>query len=288
MALDYEKLLRWEKNGVSRAYTARDTILHALASGVGLDAADDDYLKFVYEKDLQALPTMASVLGNPWGWVYEANAGVNRLKHVVGEHAISFHKPLPVAGAIHTDSRIKSIVDKGADRGALLYTERRLYDKASGDLLCTLDTTMFCRADGGFGGPAGPLRAPAPLPERAADLVYDLPTSRQAALLYRMWGDGNPLHVDPAAGRAAGFGGPILHGLATFSAVGYALLRLCYGADPARLASIEARFSAPVYPGDTLRIEIWRNSNDVAFRASVPARNATVLNNGRATGVASQ
>jgi acyl dehydratase len=286
MALDYEKLLRWEKNGVSREYTARDTILYALASGVGLDAGDSDYLKFVYEKDLQALPTMASVLGNPWGWVYEANAGVNRLKHVVGEHAITFHKPLPVAGRVHTDSRIKSIVDKGADKGALLYTERKLYDAAGGDLLCTLDTTMFCRADGGFGGPAGPLRVPAPIPDRVADLVCDLPTSRQAALLYRLWGDGNPLHVDPAVGRAAGFNGPILHGLATFSAVGYAVLRLCYGADPARLASIEARFSAPVYPGDLIRVELWRDGGNTAFRAGVPARNATVINHGRAAGVA--
>jgi len=286
MALDYEKLLRWQKNGVVREYTARDTIIYALATGVGLDTSDDDYLKFVYEKDLQALPTMASVLGNPWGWVYEANAGVTRLKHVLAGHAIVFHKALPVQGCVYTDSRIKSIVDKGAEKGALLYTERRLYDKATGDLLCTLDTTMFCRADGGFGGPTGPIPTPAAVPERPADLVYDLATSRQAALIYRLWGDGNPLHVDPAVGRAAGFKAPILHGLCTFSAATYALLRLCYGSDPSRLGAIEARFSAPVYPGDTIRTEIWRDGDNTFFQSRVPERNVTVLSNGHALGAA--
>jgi acyl dehydratase len=155
-------------------------------------------------------------------------------------------------------------------------------DKSSGATLCTLTSTSFCRADGGFGGPDGPMRVPHTLPGTTPQYVCDLPTLPQAALIYRLSGDYNPLHADPAYAIKAGFNMPILHGRCTFSVAGHAILKSLCGYDPSRFVAMEARFSAPVYPGETIRTEMWRDGNVVLFRSSVPARGVTVLNNGRA------
>jgi acyl dehydratase len=142
-------------------------------------------------------------------------------------------------------------------------------------------STTFCRADGGFGGPTGPVNEPHRLPERAADAVCDLPTMPQSALLYRLNGDFNPLHADPEVARSAGFTRPILHGLCTFGVAGHALLKTLCGYAPARVRRIAARFSSPVYPGETIRTEIWREApGRAAFRCRLVERDVVVLNNG--------
>ncbi len=174
------------------------------------------------------------------------------------------------------------MIDKGEGKGALVYSERKVTDKASGELLATLTQTTFCRADGGFGGPPREAPAPHPLPERAPDLVCDLPTRPEMALIYRLSGDVNPLHAEPEFAKAAGFPRPILHGLATFGVAGHALLKSVCGYDPARLAAMAGRFSAPVYPGETIRTEIWRDGKVVSFRARVLERDVVAINNGRA------
>ena len=120
------------------------------------------------------------------------------------------------------------------------------------------------------------------MPERAPDVTCDLPTLPQAALIYRLSGDYNPLHADPAYARKAGFKMPILHGRATFSVAGHAILKSCCGYDSSRLVSMEGRFSSPVYPGETIRTEMWIDGSTVSFRSTVPERNVTVLSNGRA------
>jgi acyl dehydratase len=121
------------------------------------------------------------------------------------------------------------------------------------------------------------------VPDGAPELVCDLPTLKQQALLYRLsGGDMNPLHADPAAARAAGFPAPILHGLATFGVAGHAVLKTFCDYDPALLRGLQVRFSAPVYPGETIRFEFWRDGAEVAFRARVADRNAVVLDHGRA------
>jgi acyl dehydratase len=142
--------------------------------------------------------------------------------------------------------------------------------------------TTFCRADGGFGGP--PRESP-PLhktPERPPDLVCDLQTRPEMALVYRLSADLNPLHADLDVARAAGYPRPILHGLGTFGVVGHALLRSVCDYDPSRLSAMGGRFSAPVFPGETIRTEIWRDGAVVSFRALVPERNVVAMSNGRA------
>lgn len=282
MALDYERLKNWKVEPVAHQYSTRDAILYALGIGLGFDPVEEKQLRFLYEKQIHALPTLATVLGYPWGWIYQVNAGATRLKHVLAEQGIRIHKLPPPEGEVISYLGVTDIVDKGKEKGALIYTERKVYEKKSGDLLCTLSNTMFCRADGGFGGPTGPVRVPQGIPDRAPDQVCELPSLRQAALIYRLCGDRNPLHVDPTVAREAGFNRPILHGLCTFGMAGHALLKTYCDYDPVKLLLMEGRFSAPVFPGETVCTEMWREGSVVIFRARVTERNVVVINNGKA------
>ena len=282
MTIDYQKLLNYDIPQVEQTLTRRDTILYALGVGLGADPTDLHQLQFVYEEHLKALPTMAIILGYPGPWHAAGDTGVTRSHVVHGEQGFVIHRPLPVEGAITGKTRVTAVLDKGKDKGALLLTACDVRDKATNDLICTLTSTTFCRADGGFGGPSGPVAPPHPIPDSPAHLTCDLPTLPQAALIYRLSGDYNPLHADPAYAAKAGFKMPILHGRCTFSVVGHALVKTVCGYDPLKLKSMSGRFSSPVYPGETIRTEIWQAGSVVSFRATVPARGVTVLNNGRA------
>ena len=287
MPIDYEKLLALDIPEVTQTYTQADTILYALGLGLGQDPMDVRQLAYVYEKDLRALPMMACVLAHPRAWLYAADTGIDWPRVVHGEQGIRLHRPLPVAGTVRGKSRIVEIVDKGAGRGAIIYMQREVVDAADGALLASVMQSTFCRGDGGFGGPrqvSAELQAAfsqAP-PERAPDLVCDLATRPEAALLYRLSGDFNPLHADPDFAKAAGFPRPILHGLATFGVAGHALLRSACGDDLARLRAMAGRFSAPVFPGETIRTEFWRDGSVVNFRARVVARDVLAITNGYA------
>lgn len=282
MTIDYQKLLNWDIPKVEQQLTRRDTIIYALGVGLGADPVDANQLQFVYEENLKALPTMAIILGYPGPWHAAPGTGVTRSHVVHGEQGFVIHKPLPVEGAIIGKTRVTAVLDKGRDKGALLQTACDVRDKAGNELICTLTSTTFCRADGGFGGPSGPTAAPHPIPETPAQHSCDLATLPQAALIYRLSGDYNPLHADPEYAKKAGFKMPILHGRATFSVVGHALVKSVCGYDPLKLKSMAGRFSSPVYPGETIRTEMWVDGKVVTFRATVPARGVTVLNNGRA------
>jgi acyl dehydratase len=139
------------------------------------------------------------------------------------------------------------------------------------------------RGDGGFGGKPGPQPPPHLLPETAPEMTADIKTYANSALIYRLSGDRNPLHADPKAAAAGGFKTPILHGLCTFGIAGRALIKACCGGSPARLKSMQVRFSAPVYPGETIRTELWAEEQRISFRARVVERDVVVLNNGLAT-----
>ena len=282
MAIDYDRLMAWRIPEVRQRYTIRDTILYALGVGLGSDPIDERQLRFVYENNLLALPTYPLVLGYPGFWLKDPGTGVDWVKLVAGELGLRIHRLPPPEGEVVGLTRVSGIVDKGPGKGALVYTTREVRDATDGDLLCTLTTTTFCRGDGGFGGPAGPVPAVRTLPQRSPDHVCDLPTLPQAALIYRLNGDYNPLHADPAVARAAGFDRPILHGLCSLGAAGHALLKVVCDYDPTRLAELDVRFSAPVLPGETLRTEIWRDGDVVSFRTKVLERDVIALSNGRA------
>jgi acyl dehydratase len=283
MAIDYEKIKNWPFPEVVQSYTTRDSILYALGVGLNMDPMDEAQLRFTYEENMQALPTMGVVLATPGFWVKDPDSGVDWVKVLHGEQGLVLHKPLPAEATVVATNKVTEIIDKGAGKGALLLQERTVTDQASGDKLATLYSTTFARGDGGFGGPATGARPVHSLPERAPDLTCDLPTLPQAALIYRLSGDYNPLHADPKVARGGGFKAPILHGLCTFGVAGHAILKTCCGYDPSRFKSMSLRFSAPVYPGETIRTEIWRDDDVVSFRATVVERDVLVLNNGRAT-----
>lgn len=282
MPIDYAKLKSWRFPDIEHRYDVRDTILYALSLGYGSDPLDEDELRFVYGENIRVLPTMAVVLRYPGFWLKNEDTGVDWKKVLHGEQGLIIHKPLTAAGTVVGRTRVTNIIDKGAGKGALLFSERDVIDRASGDLLCILTSTSVLRGDGGFGGPSGPAPEPHPLPQRSPDSVVDLPTLPQAALIYRLSGDYNPLHADPKVAVAAGFERPILHGLCTFGVAGRAILRSCCGNDPNRLKSMQTRFSAPVFPGEVIRTELWRAGDMVSFRARALDRDVVVLNNGRA------
>jgi acyl dehydratase len=283
MPINPEILLNWKFPELEHTYTERDTMLYALGLGCGADPLDQGQLQFVYEDGLRALPSMAVVLGYPGFWISDPGTGVDWKKVLHGEQDITIFKPLPAAGTVIGRTRVTGVFDKGKDKGAALVSERDVTDKASGDLLCRLTSTTMMRGDGGFGGPSGPLPAPHALPDRAPDQTASIATLPQAALIYRLSGDYNPLHADPAVARSGGFDRPILHGLCTFGVVCRALLDMVCGNDPAKLRQMQVRFSAPVYPGETIVTELWRESGGVvSFRARVAQRDLVVINNGRA------
>ncbi len=283
MALDPDILLNHDFGVLEHSYTERDSALYALGVGLGFDPLDEAQLKFVYEQNMAALPTMAVVLAYPGFWLKESWTGVDWVRVLHGEQGIRIHQPLPPAATVVGTTRVTAVVDKGAAKGALIYSEREVRDKATGELLCTLTQSGFARGDGGFGGESRPSPPVHRIPDRAPDDVCELPTLPQAALIYRLSGDFNPLHADPKVAREAGFEAPILHGLATLGVAGHALLRAVCDYDPARLRALDLRFSAPVYPGETLATEIWRDGDGVvSFRTSAVERGVVVLNNGRA------
>lgn len=282
MSIDYDRLLAREFPVVEHRYTRKETLLYALGVGLGADPMDTGQLRFVYEKDLRALPTMAAVLASPGFWAREPDTGIDWVRVLHGEQEMDFHKPLPAEGTVRAQTRITGIVDKGASKGALIYTQREGVDADSGERLFSVVQTTFARGDGGFGGPAGPVRQSHPVPDTAPQACCDLPTLPQAALIYRLSGDCNPLHADPDVAAQAGFRQPILHGLCTLGVAGHALLKTCCDYDPERLKSIRVRFTAPVYPGETLRTEIWRDGALISFRARALERDVVVLSNGRA------
>lgn len=280
MAIVLEKLLGLDIPPVEHTYGPKDVMLYALGLGFGQDPMNEDELAFVYEKNLKALPTYALVQAYTPYWLRHPDIGVTWTKVVHGEQGFTLHKPVAPHGTVIGKTRILGVIDKGAGKGALVFSERRITDKASGEPLATLTQTTFCRGDGGFGGPTHAAPAPHPLPERAPDVTCDLPTRPEMALIYRLSGDVNPLHAEPEFARAAGFPRPILHGLATFGVVGHALLKSLAGYQPARLTGMAGRFSAPVFPGETVRTEMWCDGNAVSFRARVVERDTVAINNG--------
>ncbi len=282
MPIDYERLKNWPVQEIEHRYEVKDVILYALGIGCGSDPLDEDDLRFVYEDNIRVQPTFAVVLGYPGFWLKNPDTGVDWKRVLHGEQSVILHKPLPAAATVIGRTRVTEIVDKGAGKGALMFSDREVIDKESGELLATLTSTTVLRGDGGFGGPAGPVPEPHALPAEPPQLSLDLPTLPQAALIYRLSGDYNPLHADPNIARAAGFGRPILHGLCTFGVAARAILKACCGNEQSRLRKIQVRFSAPVFPGETIRTEIWRNGQSVSFRARVVERDAVVLNNGLA------
>ncbi|MDB5582436.1 MAG: hypothetical protein JWR80_7612 [Bradyrhizobium sp.] len=283
MAIDFERLRDWSFPEQRHSFARRDTMLYALGVGLGVPADDRAQLPFLFEPELQALPTMAVILGYRGFWLRDPDTGVDWQKVLHGEQSISLFAPLPVQGEVITRQYVSALIDKGEERGAILTLTREVLD-TDANLLARIEHLSILRGDGGFGRSFGSAESPRPVPDRPADLVVDLPMSERAALIYRLSGDYNPLHIDPDVARAAGFPRPIVHGLCTFGLAGHAVLRgyALYRAD--RLRALSGRFSSPVFPGETIRTEMWDEGDGrIALRSRSVERDKIVFDRGWAT-----
>ena len=281
MPIQYPAVLDLTEKGRRFSWTERDTMLYALAIGMGSDPLDRRELPFVYEKNLQAVPTLAAVVA--WGaGIAPERMGLERSRTLHGEERLTLHRPMPSVGDVIADSRVIAVYDKG-DKGAVIERETVLRDSVSGEKVATIVRTAFARADGGFGGPSGAPSNVAARPDRAPDRKVAVVTRPDQALLYRLCGDRNPLHADPDVAKAAGFATPILHGLCTYGICCRVVLNAFCEFDAARLTEFGVRFSAAVLPGDVLVVKLWIDREVVFFEADVPARGVTVIKGGRAT-----
>lgn len=282
MPVDYDHLMSLKSEPEIFRYTDRETMLYALGVGFGRNPLDPLELKYVYETpDMRTVPTLATVIA--WGTRTLAGADLNWIMVVHGEQRLNLHKPLPAAAEITAQGRVTDVFDKGADKGALILIETEITERTTGDRLCTLGSTLFARGDGGFGGPQGSGPAPHEVPERAPDMTCELATRADQALLYRLSGDRNPLHADPEFAKAAGFERPILHGLCTYGTACKAVLQTVCDYDHTQITGFDARFSAPVFPGETIVTDIWKNGNVVSFQCRLKEREAVVIRNGKCT-----
>ncbi|AIT79804.1 MaoC family dehydratase [Novosphingobium pentaromativorans] len=280
MTLAYDDLI--ERRSEPRAYSYTDTqmLLYNISVGMGRDPTDPRELGYIYEKpELRVVPTAAAVLLSGDSSLL-GNAPIDWARVLHGEQRIAFHRPIPPSGDLVSSSHISEVVDKGPDKGAII-TVTVECALAGGEPLFTMDNVIFARGNGGLGGPEKSRHTPHALPERAPDMRFVTETRRDQAALYRLTGDRNPLHIDPAYAKRAGFPAPILHGLASYGITCRALLASVCDYDPARMKSFDCRFTSPVFPGETLESDIWVDGDIASFRVRVAERDVVALNNGR-------
>jgi len=280
MPINYDELMQAKATDVPAHYGDRETMLYALGIGFMRDPMNTDELPFAYENGLKTVPTMATVIG--WGQTNTlARANINYMMVVHGEQRLTLHKPLPDSADVLMDERVAGVFDKGAGKGAVVIVERTIREKTSGTKLCTLQSTIFARGDGGFGGPKDGAPEPHTLPTRAPDLTHEADTRPDQAFLYALSGDRNPLHRDPNFAKMAGFPRPILHGLCTYGTACRSVISSVAKFDPTKITSFDARFSSPVFPGETIITEMWVDGNVLSFRCKLKERDVVVLNNGK-------
>ena len=282
MSTRYDELMALKNFGQKYAYTDREVMLYAYGIGMGADPMDEQELAFVNEaaatpRALKVVPTFASVAA--WG-AGPGEMNLNRVMVVDGERDITFHKPLAVAAHITADSSVIDVFDKGKDKGAVI-RHKTVLRAGNGEQLATLVASRFARGDGGFGGPSEGQPEPHQVPGRAPDKTVELSTRPDQALVYRLCGDRNPLHSDPEFARRAGFPRPILHGMCTYGLTCRGVLQTYADYDAGAFRQHVARFSAPVYPGETVTMALWQDGNVISFEAKVRERNVTVIKNGK-------
>jgi len=279
MAINYDELIATEYNDVPISYREQDAILYALGVGLGRELNNSRELAYVYERlGPQTLPSYASML-IPDDLLRDSGCNVERMLH--RSQSIELFRPLPGSGDFLLNQKVVQLFDMGASKGADIEVESEIRRLKDDTVVCVLGSRMILREDGGFGGPPPTARKRHKLPNRDADMICDLPTRQDQALLFRLSGDQNPLHVDPGVAKELGFDSPILHGRCTYGIACHAILKTVCDYDFTLLQSFDVRFSAPVYPGDLITTEIWQDREVVSFRCRVQARDAVVINNGR-------
>ncbi|MBO0834238.1 MAG: MaoC family dehydratase N-terminal domain-containing protein [Actinobacteria bacterium] len=263
---------------VDRSWTSKDALLYAIGVGAGLGDPTQE-LQFTTENTAgvpqQVLPTYGVLLAQA-----RTSGSLGDFDHALLVHAeqsVELHQPLPVEGTLRTSATVTGIYDKGS--AAVVETENVAVDAATGAPMVTSRSSVFIRGEGGFGGDRGTAE-PWKLPDRAPDHKVTQQTRPEQALLYRLSGDRNPLHSDPAFAARGGFSRPILHGLCTYGITGRVLLHEVCGSDPARFAFMAGRFSRPVMPGDSLVVSIWASDGGTALFQTATEDGAVVIDRG--------
>jgi len=284
MAIDYDNLMATSETDKESAYTEEQSILYALGVGFGEDPSDQKELPYVYEKaGLKVVPTMASMLMTS---DFLADCGWDYSQVLHGEQRLELYRPLPAAARLLTNRRVSAVYDRGERRGARILVEAEVRLARDDTVLFTLGSTLIARGDGGFGGEPGNGDLPHSMPKRDPDLSCDIKTRPDQALLFRLSGDRNPLHADPEVAKSVGFPGPVMHGRCTAGIACRAILRTICDYDFTLVSGFDVRFSAPVFPGDTITTEMWQDRNVISFRCRVKDRNSVVINNGKCTLIA--
>lgn len=277
MPIDLDKVIGAEVPSTTASWAQDDVILYHLGIGAGADPIDPNELEYTYEANLKVLPSFASI--PPFGVMINL-MGVDGLEFnpallLHGEQEIEVPEPIPVAASVTNRAKITDVFDKG--KGATVLVEVDSLDEA-GRRLFTNRSTVFLRGEGGFGGPAGPPPGNEP-PERAPDAVIESPTLPQQALLYRLSGDKNPLHADPAFAALGGFDRPILHGLCSYGIVCKAVVDRCFAGDVGAIERYRARFTGSVFPGETIVTSMWDEGDRIVVSATTLERNSPVISN---------
>lgn len=275
MSFDPDRVMAYRIPDVRRRWTRRDAALYAISVGMACDPLDEGRLRYVDpgREDFAVLPSAATIVGHPGHWHRDPASGMEPARGVHGEQALELLEDIPADADIIGTTRITGIADKGEGKDALVFSETQVIDSGKDRLVALARSTAVVRGRGGFGGEDLPLDPPFADPGHPPDLIVDQRTHPEQALVYRLNGDDNPLHADPETARRAGFGRPILHGLCTF---GFACGGLvCAGSSGLTdIAIMRARFLRPVFPGEALRLEIWKKG---FFRMSAPERAENVL-----------
>jgi 3-hydroxyacyl-CoA dehydrogenase/3a,7a,12a-trihydroxy-5b-cholest-24-enoyl-CoA hydratase len=284
--IDVDQALGYKFPPFETRYDERDLALYALGVGAAEDPSDEKDLQLVYEMHsagFKALPTFAVIppvsgilnMAKEGKMAPGLKFGLERLLH--GEQYTEVKRPLPPRAKLTHKTEVKSIWDKG--KNAVLIYETRSFDE-SGEELMINQLTAVIRGAGGWGGERGPSEPENVAPERKPDAVVRQTISANQALLYRLSGDWNPLHVDPSFAKAFGFAKPILHGLCTFGYAARHVINTFSGGDPRLFKAIKVRFAESVMPGETLVTEMWKESDTrILFRCSVAEREKVVISN---------
>ena len=282
MALDYDTLMSKVQTDLPFSYTDADSMLYALSVGMAQDPVNPRELPYVYEQgaSLKTIPTLATVLVPE---MFPVGLGWDYTQILHSEQRLRLYRPLPPAADLLINKRVIDAFDRGPKLGALILLEAEGRLASDDTVIFNLGCTIVARGDGGFGGPRGKGIPPHRAPRREPDLSCDITTRPDQALLYRLTGDRNPLHTDPERARAVGFERPILHGLCTFGIACKAVLQTICDYDHTLIEAFDARFSAPVLPGDTITTDMWQDGNTISFSCSVKARDVIVLRNGKCT-----
>ena len=281
MPIDAERVLNAPAVVTQSSWTADEVILYHLGLGAGLTQVDDTERRYIHEDELRVLPTFATIATYA-SFSLEDVPGfdVNNDLVLHGEQSVEIHCPAPTAGRVTSKSRVSSLYDKG--KAALIEQTIETHDSDDNHLF-TLRSSGFAPGEGGFGGERGPSTGPDELPGRTPDAVVESPTLPGQAFLYRLSGDKNPLHVDPAVSRQIGYEVPILHGLCTYGIACKAAVDALLQGDVDAVASYTARFSGVVYPGETVQTSLWRDGDQVALSACTKERGEPVLSHCRMT-----